>query len=59
MGTASQGNDMTEREAFTARVLSALVTELADAKENLQRIEASIVALATEHGVKMPEQPTL
>jgi hypothetical protein len=49
---------MTEREAFTARVLSALVTELADAKESMQRIEASIVALATEHGVKMPEQPT-
>ena len=46
---------MTEREAFTARVLSALVTELADAKENLQHIETSIVALATEHGVKIPK----
>jgi hypothetical protein len=42
---------MTEREAFTARVLSALVTELADAKETVERIEASIVALAKEYGV--------
>lgn len=41
---------MTDREAFTARVLSALVTERADAKENLQRIETSIIALAAEHG---------
>ena len=46
---------MTEREAFTARVLSALVTELADVKESAQRIEVSIVALAKEHGVKILE----
>jgi hypothetical protein len=36
---------------FTARVLSSLVTELADLKEHAQHIETSIVALAKEHGL--------
>lgn len=40
---------------FTTRVLLSLVTELADAKEIVQRIETSIVTLAKEHGVKMPK----
>ena len=46
---------MPEREAFTLRCLSAIATARADANESVQRIEASIVALAKEHGVEIPQ----
>lgn len=42
---------------FTARMLLSLVTDLADASENFERIQAQIAALAKEHGISMVVSP--
>lgn len=39
------------KNEFTKAMLMSLVTELADLKEQAQNIEATIVALAREHGL--------
>jgi hypothetical protein len=47
--------DITEENAatgFTKRVLLSLLTDVAEAAENLRAIEVKITAIAKEHGIE-------